>query len=83
MGTTTHWLMTTPGTKRWDTCAPAALLAAAGGFLVDASGHAYDYSHSVVNVGNDTGVVAGGSRAGWQRISVPLEWNAIPPPTLR
>jgi 3'(2'), 5'-bisphosphate nucleotidase len=78
-GQTTHWVMTTLGTKRWDTCAPAALLAAAGGFLVDKEGHSYDYSHSIATANNDAGVMAGGSRAGWHRLSTPLEWTAEAP----
>ena len=34
------------GTKKWDTCAPEALLLAVGGCLTDVRGVAYDYSHT-------------------------------------
>jgi 3'(2'), 5'-bisphosphate nucleotidase len=42
--------------KRWDTCAPEAILAAAGGIATDAWGHPIDYSGP--ELANDTGFLA-------------------------
>lgn len=37
------YVFATKGTKRWDTCAPEALLRAAGGELTDTKGRPYQY----------------------------------------
>jgi 3'(2'), 5'-bisphosphate nucleotidase len=42
--------------KRWDTCAPEAILAAAGGLATDAWGHPIDYSGP--ELANNTGFLA-------------------------
>jgi len=38
------YVFPTPGTKKWDTCAPEAILRAVGGSLTDVAGMKYDYS---------------------------------------
>lgn len=45
------------GTKKWDTCAPEALLHAFGGKLTDIHGNPLQY-HSTVKHMNSTGVLA-------------------------
>jgi len=52
------YVMASRGTKKWDTCAPEALLRAAGGYLTDLHGTPYQY-HRSVSVDNDAGVLAG------------------------
>ncbi len=42
-----------PGTKRWDTCGPEALLISAGGILTDLKGDLYLYNNE--EVGNVRG----------------------------
>lgn len=37
------YLFASPGTKRWDTCAPEAILHAMGGQLTDVNGNFYKY----------------------------------------
>lgn len=46
-----------PGCKKWDTCAPEALLASVGGKLTDVFGKAYEY-HRDVQLVNAGGVLA-------------------------
>ena len=45
------------GCKKWDTCAPEALLTALGGRLTDMQGEDYQY-HSTVQHQNSQGVLA-------------------------
>lgn len=45
------------GCKRWDTCAPEAILRAVGGKLTDVYGNSYDYGQSV-NPMNSNGIFA-------------------------
>jgi 3'(2'), 5'-bisphosphate nucleotidase len=52
------YVMASRGTKKWDTCAPEALLRAAGGYLTDIHGHTYGYTAADPR-GNDNGVLAG------------------------
>ncbi|VEL21520.1 unnamed protein product [Protopolystoma xenopodis] len=51
------YLFASPGCKKWDTCAPEALLKASGGRLTDLTGKPYSY-FSDVKHGNDLGVLA-------------------------
>lgn len=46
-----------PGCKKWDTCAPQAILEAAGGVLTDIQGNQIPY-HATVQHRNSTGVLA-------------------------
>ncbi|CAL8090685.1 unnamed protein product [Calicophoron daubneyi] len=41
------YLFPSPGCKRWDTCAPEALLTSVGGRLTDLFGESYDYSYTL------------------------------------
>lgn len=56
-GDASVYLFATPGCKKWDTCAPEAVLAAAGGKLTDILGNHYKYGASVSKP-NKTGVLA-------------------------
>ena len=46
-----------PGCKKWDTCAPEAILCALGGSLTDVHGNSYQY-HASVRHKNLAGVIA-------------------------
>lgn len=51
------YVFPSPGCKKWDTCAPEALLVAAGGALTDIHGNAIQY-HAHVDHPNWGGVLA-------------------------
>jgi len=51
------YVFPSPGCKKWDTCAPEAILHAMGGKLTDMKGANYDY-HSTVQHLNSEGVLA-------------------------
>lgn len=51
------YVFASPGTKKWDTCGPEAILHANGGKLTDMHGHYYQYD-STVQVKNSGGVLA-------------------------
>nr|ACO10671.1 32,5-bisphosphate nucleotidase 1 [Caligus rogercresseyi] len=51
------YVFPTPGCKKWDTCAPEAILHALGGCLTDIWGHSYNYDAQVEHV-NQWGVIA-------------------------
>ncbi|KAL3316068.1 hypothetical protein Ciccas_005286 [Cichlidogyrus casuarinus] len=51
------YVYASPGCKKWDTCAPEAILRVAGGSLTDVFGKEYDYSSTVPHL-NSTGVLA-------------------------
>ncbi|KAF7233978.1 hypothetical protein EG68_12012 [Paragonimus skrjabini miyazakii] len=51
------YLFPSMGTKRWDTCAPEAILNVAGGRLTDMWGKSYDY-HAVTDPANRNGILA-------------------------
>ena len=51
------YVFCSPGCKRWDTCAPEAILHAMGGKLTDIQGNFYDYQKHV-NPVNEWGVLA-------------------------
>eukprot|EP00092_Neocalanus_flemingeri_P084183 GFUD01105715.1.p1 GENE.GFUD01105715.1~~GFUD01105715.1.p1 ORF type:complete len:316 (+),score=106.80 GFUD01105715.1:115-1062(+) len=51
------YVFPSPGCKKWDTCAPEAILHAMGGKLTDMSGRQYEY-HSTVEHMNGEGVLA-------------------------
>ncbi|BES90308.1 Inositol monophosphatase family [Nesidiocoris tenuis] len=51
------YVFPTPGTKRWDTCAPEAVLNAVGGILTDSKGQLYSYDRKT-DVNNRGGVLA-------------------------
>lgn len=50
------YVFASAGCKRWDTCAPEAILEAAGGMLTDIHGEHYDY-RKTDNVTNTRGVL--------------------------
>uniref|UniRef100_A0A0A9XDR7 3'(2'),5'-bisphosphate nucleotidase 1 n=1 Tax=Lygus hesperus TaxID=30085 RepID=A0A0A9XDR7_LYGHE len=52
------YVFPTPGCKRWDTCAPEALLNAVGGILSDTHGALYSYDKNIKDVVNAEGVLA-------------------------
>ncbi|XP_050353961.1 3'(2'),5'-bisphosphate nucleotidase 1 isoform X2 [Nymphalis io] len=56
-GKASVYVFASPGCKKWDTCAPEAILSAAGGKLTDILGHNYKYGASVSRP-NKTGVLA-------------------------
>jgi len=56
-GVATAYVFPSPGCKKWDTCAPEAILHAMGGKLTDMSGNHYEY-HSTVEHMNGEGVLA-------------------------
>ncbi|XP_045116585.1 3'(2'),5'-bisphosphate nucleotidase 1-like isoform X1 [Portunus trituberculatus] len=51
------YVFASPGCKKWDTCAPQAILEAAGGVLTDIKGNPIPY-HATVAHRNSTGVLA-------------------------
>jgi len=51
------YVFPSPGCKKWDTCAPEAILHAMGGKLTDMRGNQYEY-HSTVEHMNGEGVLA-------------------------
>ena len=51
------YLFPKQGTKRWDTCAPEAILRAVGGLMTDLNGSPYSYDKET-NVKNDAGILA-------------------------
>jgi len=61
-GVTDVYLYPCPGTNKWDTCAPEAILRAAGGVLTDPTGKQIDYSDAS-EVRNLAGIVASGTPA--------------------
>jgi len=56
-GTADVYVFATAGTKKWDTCAPEAIIKAAGGTLTDMKGVPINYS-PVGDVNNLNGIVA-------------------------
>ncbi|XP_039757649.1 3'(2'),5'-bisphosphate nucleotidase 1 isoform X2 [Pararge aegeria] len=56
-GVASIYVFASPGCKKWDTCAPEAILNAAGGKLTDILGNYYKYGASVTKP-NKTGVLA-------------------------
>ncbi|VDP85076.1 unnamed protein product [Echinostoma caproni] len=64
------YLFPSIGAKRWDTCAPEAVLSAAGGALTDLRGHHYDYR--VVEDPMDRGGIMATPVADWIRVYTPL-----------
>ncbi|KAF8572049.1 hypothetical protein P879_04128 [Paragonimus westermani] len=70
------YLFPSIGTKRWDTCAPEAILNAAGGRLTDMWGKPYDY-HAVTDPSNRNGILAV-PVADW----IPVYTELIPPEVL-
>lgn len=51
------YIFASHGCKRWDTCAPEAVLHAAGGLLTDLNGTLYPYNKET-NVQNNAGILA-------------------------
>jgi 3'(2'), 5'-bisphosphate nucleotidase len=51
------YVFASAGCKKWDTCAPEAILEADGGVLTDILGKHYNYGPNV-EFGNKTGVLA-------------------------
>ncbi|XP_035534432.1 3'(2'),5'-bisphosphate nucleotidase 1 isoform X1 [Morone saxatilis] len=56
-GRASAYVFASPGCKKWDTCAPEAILSAVGGKLTDMHGNAYCY-HANVKHMNSAGVLA-------------------------
>ncbi|RWS10277.1 bisphosphate nucleotidase 1-like protein [Dinothrombium tinctorium] len=68
------YIFPSPGCKKWDTCAPEALLRSIGGKLTDVFGNSYKYD-STVKHANDLGVLATYSAAvhDWYCNAIPEE----------
>ncbi|XP_028253371.1 3'(2'),5'-bisphosphate nucleotidase 1 isoform X2 [Parambassis ranga] len=56
-GKASAYVFASPGCKKWDTCAPEAILHAVGGKLTDMYGNAYHYDANVKHM-NSAGVLA-------------------------
>jgi 3'(2'), 5'-bisphosphate nucleotidase len=56
LGNHTAYIYPTPNTKKWDSCAPEALLNSVGGVLLDMYGNNYLYHPDVEHV-NQTGLL--------------------------
>uniref|UniRef100_A0A1A8H609 3'(2'),5'-bisphosphate nucleotidase 1 n=1 Tax=Nothobranchius korthausae TaxID=1143690 RepID=A0A1A8H609_9TELE len=56
-GRASAYVFASPGCKKWDTCAPEAILHAVGGKLTDMHGNAYRYGADVQHM-NSAGVLA-------------------------
>uniref|UniRef100_A0A8C1PT40 3'(2'),5'-bisphosphate nucleotidase 1 n=1 Tax=Cyprinus carpio TaxID=7962 RepID=A0A8C1PT40_CYPCA len=56
-GKASAYVFASPGCKKWDTCAPEAILHAVGGKLTDMHGNAYRYDANVKHM-NSAGVLA-------------------------
>ncbi|MEQ2291884.1 3'(2'),5'-bisphosphate nucleotidase 1 [Ameca splendens] len=56
-GKASAYVFASPGCKKWDTCAPEAILHAVGGKLTDMCGNAYRYNADVKHM-NSAGVLA-------------------------
>ncbi|KAM9339356.1 3'(2'),5'-bisphosphate nucleotidase 1 isoform 2-T2 [Symphorus nematophorus] len=56
-GRASAYVFASPGCKKWDTCAPEAILHAVGGKLTDMYGNAYCYNANVKHM-NSAGVLA-------------------------
>uniref|UniRef100_A0A8D3BUM5 3'(2'),5'-bisphosphate nucleotidase 1 n=2 Tax=Scophthalmus maximus TaxID=52904 RepID=A0A8D3BUM5_SCOMX len=56
-GRASAYVFASPGCKKWDTCAPEAILHAVGGKLTDMHGNAYRYDANVKHM-NSAGVLA-------------------------
>uniref|UniRef100_A0AAY4BNY3 3'(2'),5'-bisphosphate nucleotidase 1 n=1 Tax=Denticeps clupeoides TaxID=299321 RepID=A0AAY4BNY3_9TELE len=56
-GKASAYVFASPGCKKWDTCAPEAILQAVGGTLTDIHGKAYCYDAGVAHM-NSAGVLA-------------------------
>ncbi|KAJ6633404.1 3'(2'),5'-bisphosphate nucleotidase 1 [Pseudolycoriella hygida] len=51
------YIFASPGCKKWDTCAPEAILEAHGGVLTDVMGNHYSYGEKAIHL-NKLGVIA-------------------------
>ncbi|XP_066451184.1 3'(2'),5'-bisphosphate nucleotidase 1 isoform X2 [Eleutherodactylus coqui] len=56
-GQASAYVFASPGCKKWDTCAPEAILHAVGGKLTDMHGNTFDYHKDVKHM-NSAGVLA-------------------------
>uniref|UniRef100_A0A8C5M2M4 3'(2'),5'-bisphosphate nucleotidase 1 n=1 Tax=Leptobrachium leishanense TaxID=445787 RepID=A0A8C5M2M4_9ANUR len=56
-GQASAYVFASPGCKKWDTCAPEAILHAVGGKLTDIHGNAFEYHKDVKHM-NSAGVLA-------------------------
>ncbi|XP_033504413.1 3'(2'),5'-bisphosphate nucleotidase 1 isoform X1 [Epinephelus lanceolatus] len=56
-GKASAYVFASPGCKKWDTCAPEAILHAVGGKLTDMHGNAYCYNANVKHM-NSAGILA-------------------------
>lgn len=72
-GNISHYVFPKKGTKRWDTCAPQAVLESLGGKLVNIHGQEYDYRASC-DPNNADGVVATLTQSGWERLCESFPW---------
>ncbi len=61
------YVFASPGCKKWDTCAPEAVLEAHGGVLTDILGNHYSYGANVSHP-NTLGVIASAKSVNHQNI---------------
>lgn len=61
------YVFASPGCKKWDTCAPEAVLEAHGGILTDILGKHYSYGANVLHL-NKLGVIATAKSVNHQKI---------------
>jgi len=66
------YIFASPGCKKWDTCAPQAVLEALGGSLTDVNGNLYEY-HKDVSKPNRGGVIAAVSDIDFYLNKIPQE----------
>merc|ERR1712061_231391 len=66
------YVFPSPGCKKWDTCAPEAILRALGGALTDVHGNKLEY-HSTVQRPNKGGVIAAVSNIDFYLNKIPQE----------
>ncbi|XP_062503832.1 3'(2'),5'-bisphosphate nucleotidase 1-like isoform X2 [Corticium candelabrum] len=65
-----------PGTKKWDTCAPNALLHAVGGHMCDVKGNLFEYHCGIAHI-NHLGVLATMADVDWYVGKIPPEVSEI------
>ena len=70
------YIFPSPGCKRWDTCAPEAVLHAAGGWLTDVNGESYPYNKET-DVENTGGVFATARKEDHSKFITLLPQNVI------
>lgn len=69
-------MFASPGSKKWDTCAPEAILKCFGGILTDVYGKPYSYSIGAT-CPNSTGVLAAASLEQHEKCKVAIKKNNV------